>query len=275
MTEAEWLASGDPTPMLEFLQGRASNRRLRLFSVACCRQIWDLLDTAARNAVEVGEQFADGIASDAERHQAFVDLMAVSGATSLDSTVHYAMNWATPAVVAAAIACSDGSESLTDSLGGRFETGLGEGGDSVYRALSVGEHLIRAQWFACDQQRRLMRQSYSRIVRTLHSVMDHLLPADSLLPLANKTWHHQVGLIHDIFGPYPLRPVLCDRGWHTGTIAALAQGIYDDRAFDRLPILADALEDAGCTNADILNHCRQPGEHVRGCWVVDLVLGRE
>jgi hypothetical protein len=55
----------------------------------------------------------------------------------------------------------------------------------------------------------------------------------------------------------------------------LAQSIYTDRAFDRMPILADALEDAGCDNADILNHCRQPGEHVRGCWAVDLILGKK
>ncbi len=47
-----------------------------------------------------------------------------------------------------------------------------------------------------------------------------------------------------------------------------------DRAFDRMPILADALQDAGCDNLNILNHCRQPGEHVRGCWVVDLLTGR-
>ena len=54
----------------------------------------------------------------------------------------------------------------------------------------------------------------------------------------------------------------------------VAQGIYYDRAFDRLPILADALEDAGCHDAAILEHCRQPGPHVRGCWVVDLLTGR-
>ena len=52
------------------------------------------------------------------------------------------------------------------------------------------------------------------------------------------------------------------------------QAIYDDRTFDRLPILADALEDAGCSAADILAHCRSGGEHVRGCWVVDLLLGK-
>jgi hypothetical protein len=58
-------------------------------------------------------------------------------------------------------------------------------------------------------------------------------------------------------------------------VVHLAQAICEERAFDRLPILADALEDAGCTNADVLDHCRQPGEHVRGCWVVNLLLGKE
>jgi hypothetical protein len=64
--------------------------------------------------------------------------------------------------------------------------------------------------------------------------------------------------------------------WRTSNAVTLAQSIYADRAFDRMPILAaDALEDACCDNADILNHCRKPGEHVRGCWVVDLVLAKD
>ena len=57
--------------------------------------------------------------------------------------------------------------------------------------------------------------------------------------------------------------------------AALAEGAYDERAFDRLPILADALEDAGCDIAAVLDHLRGPGRHFRGCWVVDLILGRQ
>jgi hypothetical protein len=61
----------------------------------------------------------------------------------------------------------------------------------------------------------------------------------------------------------------------TATVLTVATGIFTDHAFDRLPILADALEDAGCTHADILGHCRGDGAHVRGCWVVDLVLGKE
>jgi hypothetical protein len=87
---------------------------------------------------------------------------------------------------------------------------------------------------------------------------------------------HLTGLMREIWHPFQAPAV--EPAWrssNSGAAIQLAQGIYADRAFDRLPILADALEDGGCTNADILNHCRQPGEHVRGCWCVDLVLGRE
>jgi hypothetical protein len=62
--------------------------------------------------------------------------------------------------------------------------------------------------------------------------------------------------------------------WREGAVVKIAQAIYNARAFERLPILADAPEDAGCDNADLLRHCREPGEHVRGCWVVDLLLGK-
>jgi hypothetical protein len=84
---------------------------------------------------------------------------------------------------------------------------------------------------------------------------------------------NQVPLVHDIFGN-PLRPVTADPRWLTSTAVALAQAIYADRAFDRLPILADALEEAGCDSQDVLAHLRGDGPHVRGCWVVDLVLGK-
>jgi hypothetical protein len=84
----------------------------------------------------------------------------------------------------------------------------------------------------------------------------------------------QSDLLRCIFGN-PFRPASIDRAWLTQSVVALAQGIYDDRAFKDLPTLADALEEAGCTDADLLAHCRGPGPHVRGCWVVDLVLGKE
>jgi hypothetical protein len=80
-------------------------------------------------------------------------------------------------------------------------------------------------------------------------------------------------LLRDIFGN-PFRPVAFDKAWRTGTAVALARQMYDAREFSAMPILADALQDAGCENADVLGHCRGPGPHVRGCWVVDLVLGK-
>ncbi len=80
-------------------------------------------------------------------------------------------------------------------------------------------------------------------------------------------------LIRCFFGN-PFRPVVFDPAWRTESAVGLAAGIYEERAFERMPILADALQDAGCEHPDILSHCREPGVHVRGCWVVDLLLGK-
>ena len=79
--------------------------------------------------------------------------------------------------------------------------------------------------------------------------------------------------LRDIFGN-PFRPVAVESHWLTPAVRDLAAAIYAGRAFDRLPVLADALEEAGCGHANILAHCRGPGPHVRGCWVVDLILGK-
>ena len=79
----------------------------------------------------------------------------------------------------------------------------------------------------------------------------------------------QSALLRDIFGPLPFHPVVVPPSvlaWNNSTVVKLAQAIYTERAFDRLAILADALEDAGCNEADILDHLRSPGPHVRGCW---------
>jgi hypothetical protein len=84
----------------------------------------------------------------------------------------------------------------------------------------------------------------------------------------------QASALRDIVGN-PFHPPTIEEAWRTATVTSLAHAIYADHAFDRMPILGDALEDAGCTDADVLAHCRQPGPHVRGCWVVDLMLGKE
>ncbi|MCA1695736.1 MAG: hypothetical protein LC749_13975 [Actinobacteria bacterium] len=87
----------------------------------------------------------------------------------------------------------------------------------------------------------------------------------------------QLRLLRDVLGcPDGIPPSEVNDwlGWHGGLVPKLARSIYDDRVWDQLPILGDALEDADCTHEDMLAHCRGPGPHTRGCWVVDLVLGK-
>jgi hypothetical protein len=86
----------------------------------------------------------------------------------------------------------------------------------------------------------------------------------------------QCDLLRCVFGN-PFRPVTFDPSWvstHDGVVLRLARLIYEERRWADLPVLGDALEDAGCRDEAVLAHCRGGGEHARGCWVVDLVLGR-
>ena len=84
---------------------------------------------------------------------------------------------------------------------------------------------------------------------------------------------YQAALLRCILGN-PLHRVDLDAAWRTPNVVVIGQTIYDERAFDHLPVLADALQDAGCTSADFIDHCRGPGPHVRGCHVVDALLGK-
>ena len=88
---------------------------------------------------------------------------------------------------------------------------------------------------------------------------------------------YQVSLIREIIGnpfcDYPLDPLWL--AWEGGVVGRMAHGIYEDRAFDRMPILGDALEEAGCGHEAVLDHCRSGDEHLRGCWVLDLILGKD
>jgi hypothetical protein len=104
-------------------------------------------------------------------------------------------------------------------------------------------------------------------------VARHIASAVAGEAVAEEKWH-QAEILRDVLGS-PFHPVILDPAWRTSTTTHLAATIYDDRAFDLQPILADALEEAGCTDAAILAHCRGPGPHVRGCWVIDLLLGKQ
>jgi hypothetical protein len=112
-------------------------------------------------------------------------------------------------------------------------------------------------------------------------VLSHLAHAAALPERENnfrvamdREFAAQVELLRDVVGN-PFTPVAFDPAWRTDTAVSLARQMYDAREFSAMPILADALQDAGCENEDVLTHCRGPGPHVRGCWVVDGVLGKE
>jgi hypothetical protein len=85
------------------------------------------------------------------------------------------------------------------------------------------------------------------------------------------------GVLRDMADPWPVGLVTLDPAWlawNSGTVFKMAKVIYDEHRFDEMPALGDALEDAGCEEKKVLNHCREPGEHWRGCWLIDLLLGK-
>jgi hypothetical protein len=193
MTETEWLACTDPTPMLEFLRGQASDRKLQLFGSACHRRI------PAKAAVH-WEQLRRGL-----------HIREVAGRRGVASNER----------------------------------------KELVRARLDAENAVAI--VTCRIHRKAERQAVAAEEREAQCI-----------------------LLRDIFGN-PFRPVTIDPSWLTwngSTVVKLADAIYEDRAFDRLPVLADALEEAGCSDQAILDHCRGPGPHVRGCWVVDLMLGK-
>jgi hypothetical protein len=207
MTEAEWLASADPKPMLEFL-GEASDRKLRLFGAWCCAyHLGGYLTPPEQTVLKAYERRLDGQLSDQEWFETY----SGAGGAVLRTEIQFLLS---PDPVAAAKRSAAGNYGLTTLIN-------------------------RPGIIQSDNGRKCV-------------------------------------VLRDLFGN-PFRPatlspfILC---WNDGTIRNLAQTIYDERTFDRLPILADALEEAGCVDEAILGHCRQPGEHVRGCWVIDLLTGR-
>jgi hypothetical protein len=228
MTEADWLACTDPIPMLAFLRGKASDRKVRLLMAAACRRILHLLEEPQYLAlVGACERVADGTLSPA-------------------SLARYRTS------------CPPVSLSDLFAEERRWEEDSRDFNSPVLAK--------RAVWLSGSRDRHRVEECLpyaSRGLRAGHSIQEELA--------------NQCRLILDIFGN-PFRPASLNAAWlawNHGTVSKLAQSVYEERTFDRLPILADALEEAGCTNPDILQHCRQPGEHVRGCWLVDLLLKKE
>jgi hypothetical protein len=253
MTEPEWLACADPTPMLEFLQGKASDRKLTLFATACCRRIWQfLLEAQSRKAVEVAGRFADGEATEEELADAAEAAEQVARSPSRWTAQDDAGYAAEPGVWAAAYAAA------LDNQGATEQAAEAAGGAVANEAADAAAELGH------DTQAAAM---------------------NAVRPAVFAELEAQAFLVRSIFGnpfhpPSPLLPAVL--AWNDRTIPRLADAIYHERKMPegtldtgRLAILADALLDAGCDDEGLIQHCRSEGPHVRGCWAVDLILGRE
>jgi hypothetical protein len=238
MTEAEWLACGEPGEMIDHLNERfhakkkgkraarqSLVRKKRLFCCGGCRLMWDLITAEqARRAVEVSERFADGEATEAECQKVEEQFEHLRGRSATESLMFVLAFWTV---------WSDGR--------GNHDTG------AIYFCDPAAEYLAH-------QAARRKGRAWEKAKTA------------GLAQLSN--------LLRDTF-ENPFRPVTFSPQWRTDTVVSLARQMYESRDFSALPILADALQDAGCASAAILDHCRGSGPHVRGCWVVDRVLGNE
>jgi hypothetical protein len=233
MTEREWLAFRDPTPMLAYVEGRTSERALRLFAIACSRRVepW-MRDTRSRQALETAERMLEG------KFDFLID-QAVN-ANAEDAAEELSLR-AEGAADHAAFAAANCAVAVLYPTGDAHAAAR----DAADQAASAVFHGATAEGHSASEARAAERFLQADLAR------------DIFLPFANPRFRD--ALVHrdgDVLGQ-------------------LVRAIYDERAFDRLPILADALEDAGCTDAVILDHCRGGRTHVRGCWLVDRLLSKE
>jgi hypothetical protein len=234
--------------MLEFLRRRASDRKVRLFAVACCRRVWASLEHEEfRDAVRKAESFADGLADRDEL------LQAHEKARAIFPRLHGKDSGPAAALTASGFPAPPKSplERVVDALDDPWWEDEFDRGDRLAPALVTARHAARA---AADLQgqRHLLRDAPALIAER----------------------RAQAALVHCLFGN-PFRPRPACGAWLTREIVAIADGIYAERAFDRMPLLADALEASGCPNPDLIEHCRSGRQHARGCWAVDLLLGKD
>jgi hypothetical protein len=249
MTEQEWLASNEPDPMLEYLRNRVTDRKLRLFICACCRMIWPVLVGESSFPPSNRPLLLD------HQRRAFRN-----AEVHLETAEHYADRLVEPRSIVTAYVDALGLLLSRRPLEEPWAFAL----VAVLRATTAGRCFYGRQWEQIPP--------YDGCQCAVDAA-DYVLKVADWAGRPSNTPQIEISLIRDIFGN-PFRPVKADATWLTPSVVALGQAIYDERAFGRLPELADALVVAGCDDNDILTHCRSDGPHVRGCWVVDLVLGK-
>ncbi len=259
MTEDEWLSCTDPLDMIGVPEVRSSERKMRLFVIACCRRVWHLLSQPHYcYAVEIAERFADGDASMKElaRARAVAEARYMEEFESTPSTTSAKMAAPSRAFQAASLAFSEPGLLLSKyhTFAGRYRAGS----YGVMRGVDGAANAV-AYWSTKDGERE----------------------ANEAAGAAEQI--EQCRLLRDLIGnpflPLTIKSELLS--WNEAVVLHLAQAAYDNRVLPsgtldntRLAILADALEEAGCTDRRILGHLRCDADHYRGCFVIDALLGK-
>ena len=283
MTQAQWLTSDDPQAMLGWFRGldgqdrpipfhgglmhgrqMISDRKLRLFACACCRLVWDrLADPRSRKAVEVAERLADGEVTVEEAVLAR-DLASVASMEAVPGG----------RITRSGIACWMALQAL-----------------AIHRPDTACQTMVRTARYLHndDRAKRAAAAAQAAVLRDIvgNPFRPVTLPPGPLLPPrkceCGRGRHKNRPQSHNVCAVCNGEGVVCDPGpcpWLTPTVLALALAAYAERQPDgtldpfALAVLADALEDAGCERHGLLRHLHSPGPHVRGCWAVDLILGK-
>jgi hypothetical protein len=238
MTEQQWQSWTWSKELLYFVQLSTSRRKLGLFHTACCRVVtegWEPNHPVCKFLADVEGILEGHISGEA----------VTACLTGLD-------RWT-----------RDGAQLVMDLLNetrGKLRANVQEVARETAAALLLMPVADpRDEWWTITSQ-----------------IDDELLSRHYALTEGHReqVCNQNIHLLRDIFGN-PFRPVTFSPAWRTDTAVSLARGMYESRDFGAMPILADALQDAGCDNDEVLNHCRDAKQvHVRGCWVVDLVLGK-
>ena len=253
MTEEEWLTpppDEPPTAALEILmncvlEASPSERKLRLLAYAICQPLAPLLvDERSRKALTGLESYADGRCSlaDFESHAALA---------------------------------RDAFNAVSASFGGEWATSA-RSNPRFHAAEAVRRATEERESFAAPGSviSGIGAASWGAVVAAGLSVSGHENDSADAEAASQAEAQGQIRLLREVFGN-PFRPVAFDPAWRTSDVMAIGKGIYAERAFDRMPVLADALQDAGCDRDDLLAHLRDAtATHVRGCWALDLVLGK-
>ncbi len=285
MREADWNNTGDSVALLRHVGERATDRQVRLVACACARSIEELFAAqASSSAIAAAENFADGLISEDELAEAEQSAREASAAATRDA--HAVWNHGPAAATARKAWIRVWARCAAQYTCDRHVYSIGPGSQETNFERNIAIRTAQVASWAASVMNELeepdeslpdsetavffgflrgLKETVQKIARAVESGSD---TCESV---------RQARIVRDIIGN-PFQPVALAHEWrfaHDWNAYRIAQGIYNDRTFTDLPILGDALEDAGCNAQTILRHLREVTLHVRGCWVLDLVLDKE